>query len=134
MQYIEKINYLGQYSEYGNIDIINEKIKEYTDQVLRMDLHTANVFLCKLRDSYHYNNYMYILESICNYLVKIYAELRKEYIYQREYGDYEILSSIKERYDNVRKVYDFFAKKNINNTNNVVNFQQYKKERIRKYS
>jgi hypothetical protein len=138
MKKVEKLSYLGKYSKYRN-DIVDEKVKEYIDYVLRTDLYNANVFLCKLSEEYKDYSHLYILECICNYIVKIYANVRLDYIYLRDYDNYDILQSLKERYDNVKSVYDLFDRKHDERVchhtyGQVIDFQQAKRERIRKYS
>ena len=138
MEYIEKLSYLGKYSKYSN-DIVNEKVKEYIDYVLRTDLYNANVFLCKLSEEYKDYSHLYILECICNYIVKIYANVRLDYIYKRDYNSYDILQSLKDRYYNVKKVYDLFDRKHDERVSHyiygqVIDFQQARRERTRKYS
>ena len=136
MEYIEKLSYLGKYSKYSN-GIVDEKVKEYIDYVLRTDLYNANVFLCKLSEKYKDYSHLYILECICNYIVKIYANVRLDYIYKRDYDSYDILQSLKDRYYNVKSVYDLYNriyKMKHNIKDNVIDFQQVKRERIRKYS
>ena len=123
MRTVERLEYLNRFRSYGNNDIIQAKADYLIDYVLRTDLHTANIQLCKLRQVHHYNNYMFLLESICNYIVYVYNRVKFDYERRREYGNIDTLEALKSRYNNVRKIYDYFLEQE------AVNYKQQEKGR-----
>ena len=104
------------FSDVKKNPIIENKVKECIDFVLRNDEHKVNIYLCKLKEDYKFDNYMYILESIGNYLVGLFNITYKDYAVDRDYHNIAVLSRIKARYDNVMSIYSY----NLEN-NNIVN-------------
>ena len=106
-----KMGYLNNFNFCKDNDDINEVILDYIDYVLRTDEFRANIYLCKLKEVYGYNNFMYILECISNYIIKVYNMTYIDYKYSREYNNFKILNRLRSRYNNIMSIYYYNLEK-----------------------
>ena len=128
---IIRLNYVNNFGHCRSNVLVNNSINDYVDFVLRNDLHDANVYLCSLKEVYNYDNFMYILESICNYLVKIYSITFFEYRMKHDFSDYVTLNRIRERYENVMSIYNFnFDADKLPNNNGLYKKNRFVKRKI----
>ena len=120
-----RLFYVNNFSNNRISQLVEERIPELIDYVLRTDEFSVNKYLCSLKDVYSYNNYMFILESIVNYLIKLYNELYFDLIKNNARDNISAIKRIKARYDNVMSIYE-------HNLDKVVDYNTvYKKTRFK---
>ena len=108
-----RLYYLNNFDFSEVSDSLKNNITGYIDYALNTDELTTKIFLCGLKDVYKYNNYMYILEKVCNCLADIYNKSYADYTNNKEYFSFTNLGDMKSRYLNVLAIYD----ENLNRAN-----------------
>ena len=121
----ERLFYVNNFKNSSISLSIKERLPELIDYVLRTDVISVNKFLRSLKDVYSYNNYMYILENIINYLIRLYNELYYDLIKNNARENIIVMKKLKSRIDNVMNIYE-------NRTEKVVDYNTaYKKTKVK---
>ena len=74
-----RLFYTNFYSEYSN-NTLDTLLSYSIDYVLRNDSFMIKEYLKDLKSKYKFNSYMYIFESVGNYLANIYNNLYEDYL------------------------------------------------------
>lgn len=101
-----KLFYVNNFNNFRISLLIEERLPELIDYVLRTDVVSVNKYLRSLKEVYSYNNYMYILENIINYLIRLYNELYYDLIKNNARDNIIVMKSLKSRIDNVMNIYE----------------------------
>ncbi len=101
-----KLFYVNNFNNFRISLLIEERLPELIDYVLRTDVISVNKYLRSLKEVYSYNNYMYILENIINYLIRLYNELYYDLIKNNARDNIIVMKSLKSRIDNVMNIYE----------------------------
>ncbi len=123
-----RLYYINNFSYCRDNEIVNKMVLGLIDYVLRTDEFSVNKYISCLKEQYKYDNYMYILECISNYLVKLYNELYYDYVVHKNIENFAVLSRIKSRYDNIMSIYKY----NLENSNIVDYSHVYKQTKFKK--
>lgn len=98
--------YLNNFNFCSRNIYLEGRLNNYIQKVLYTDDDFYMYYLNDLKAEYSFNNYMYILESIINYIIKIYKLTYYDYISNTNSTTYETLCNIENRYKNILSIYD----------------------------
>lgn len=124
-----KLFYLNNFGFCCDNVFLSSKIDQYIQYVLSNDDNTYLVFLNNLKNEYSYNNYMYILESIINYIIKIYNYTYFDYKKNYDKATERTLININRRYKKILALYDISFDEKEKKIANFNNYKKYKKNR-----
>ena len=113
-----RLFYSYYYTQYSN-NVLDEQLAYSIEYVLRNDTFNIKKYLLELKEKYtRFNSYMYIFESIGNYLVSIHNNLYEDYINNDESAKIALFN-IRRRYYCVMNFYERCLDEEINKKLNV---------------
>ncbi len=118
--------YLTRFKACGNNCYLDDKINDYISKVLYCTDDSYIDYLKLLENDFSYPNYMYILESIINYIIKIHKLTYFDYMHNKNIYSYETLCNVERRYKNLYSLYSSSLAKRYENN---IETTQYKKTR-----
>ncbi len=130
-----RLFYLNNYSKFSGNPFIKEKLPEYIDAVLYAKDASYILNLVSLKDGYNHDNYMYILESIINYVIKVFNLTFQDYVTEGYDKAIEpVLKNIVNKHNELLKLYNLeFEQEQAKKEKKANNFAVYRNSGLKKH-